>query len=571
MGDRSDGSRLPAPSPVIVPGRPEVRTVFQLKASIPLGGRSEEELFSRAVGVILKWVGRKVPKTPEMEFPPGAWKGESFRAEVPGQWVEAAASEGKPARWALRLEQPDSPGPYGNHAAVAGRTWTTDLALGREENGLSFACRVVCASLPYARAPVSLSRPRVVKDLAREVGLFDGRPLDGKPWLVEGEEDLEALFELLLHPGRFLPVTLLSEPDPQEARVPVRRFVLDPGKLAEDLSGLSHLVLMPRELGFRWTRRMGRRWTAFNGAVVTYRPGINLQEDPPHLHPKVLLEHILFWRHDGLEGERAFEAFLKERALRFLAERAVRWDGVAFLPEVRSLCAEEARRRSGETAEWGELYAQENEALRQQLDQAKKEAEQFCDLALAAERQRDAVLEENKRLRAALDALRAGLAVRSGGDPDAGLEFPESYEDLPTWVSRNLAGRLVLHPRAERALKDARFEDLSLVARALLLLAKEYRDFHCGQGPWEAFEGRAKELHLRFGRSIEEGRAGQEGEEYFVRYPFGGPHRRLLEFHLRKGSDKDPRHHLAVYFFWDPETRQVVVGWLPSHLDNRMT
>ena len=41
--------------------------------------------------------------------------------------------------------------------------------------------------------------------------------------------------------------------------------------------------------------------------------------------------------------------------------------------------------------------------------------------------------------------------------------------------------------------------------------------------------------------------------------------------HIRKGRDHDARHCLAIYFFWDEETRQVVVGWLPSHLDNRLT
>jgi len=46
---------------------------------------------------------------------------------------------------------------------------------------------------------------------------------------------------------------------------------------------------------------------------------------------------------------------------------------------------------------------------------------------------------------------------------------------------------------------------------------------------------------------------------------------KLLNLHLRKGTTKDDRYCLAIYFFWDDEKRRVVVGWLPSHLDNRLT
>ncbi len=136
----------------------------------------------------------------------------------------------------------------------------------------------------------------------------------------------------------------------------------------------------------------------------------------------------------------------------------------------------------------------------------------------------------------------------------------------------NLAGRLVLHPRAVRGLRDGSFEDVALVARALLLLAREYRDVQLGEaGANDAFTVAYERLGLRFGRSIARERAGEEGETYFVRLGPADSERRFLEWHLRRGGDKDARFCLAIYFFWDDASRQVVVGWLPSHLDNRMT
>ena len=56
-----------------------------------------------------------------------------------------------------------------------------------------------------------------------------------------------------------------------------------------------------------------------------------------------------------------------------------------------------------------------------------------------------------------------------------------------------------------------------------------------------------------------------------MNYPPHSTEKRFLEFHLRKGSDHDERNCLAIYFFWHGDTQQVVVGWLPGHLKNRMT
>jgi len=76
---------------------------------------------------------------------------------------------------------------------------------------------------------------------------------------------------------------------------------------------------------------------------------------------------------------------------------------------------------------------------------------------------------------------------------------------------------------------------------------------------------------LECGGSISETNAGEEGDSYYVKYPLGTMKTKLLNLHLRKGTTKDDRYCLAIYFFWDDEKRRVVVGWLPSHLDNRLT
>ena len=152
------------------------------------------------------------------------------------------------------------------------------------------------------------------------------------------------------------------------------------------------------------------------------------------------------------------------------------------------------------------------------------------------------------------------------------IPFPNKYEDLPEWVSKNMAGRLILHPRAIRAVRNASYENIELVYQSLLVLANEYRNMKLGyEDAREAFDKRTDALELRCSLSISRERAGEEGSAYFVQYPIHTNNKRFLDLHVRKGSTKDDRYCLAIYFFWDDETQQVVVGWLPSHLDNRLT
>lgn len=68
--------------------------------------------------------------------------------------------------------------------------------------------------------------------------------------------------------------------------------------------------------------------------------------------------------------------------------------------------------------------------------------------------------------------------------------------------------------------------------------------------------------------AITEVAAGMEGDTYFVQYR---GKRRMFDRHLAKGSNKDRRYCLRIYFFWDAEDQMVVIGDLPHHLDTAAT
>ena len=161
-------------------------------------------------------------------------------------------------------------------------------------------------------------------------------------------------------------------------------------------------------------------------------------------------------------------------------------------------------------------------------------------------------------------------------DPDVERLPPNSLAILAQWINERHRDKIVLHPRAIGAAKKSRYEDVAVVYSALDLLGTEY--WNMRTSPRELAHKRRqicdeklKELGLELSLSISDSRAGEQGDEYKVVYPLGSEKKRLLEHHLRKGSDRDERFCLRIYFFWDEKLKRVIIGWLPSHLDTRST
>jgi hypothetical protein len=154
-------------------------------------------------------------------------------------------------------------------------------------------------------------------------------------------------------------------------------------------------------------------------------------------------------------------------------------------------------------------------------------------------------------------------------------QYPKHLKDLERWADENLRGRVLIHPRALRGAKKSLFENPALILDALLLLATEYRDVRIlgeDDARQQALENRLAVLGLELSEAISPDRAGEHRDEYLVKYPLGQFTRKeLLRYHLKKGSDRDERTCLRIYFFWDKGMKLVVVGWLPGHLDTRST
>ncbi len=140
-------------------------------------------------------------------------------------------------------------------------------------------------------------------------------------------------------------------------------------------------------------------------------------------------------------------------------------------------------------------------------------------------------------------------------------------KDIAEYAEAN-AHRITILQRAVSATKRSSFENPDLLYTCLELLASEYTEVKTGKADRNAFKVKAEALGIDFGGSVDPSVAGELGDLYFIRL---GGRRRFLDQHLGKGSARDPRYCMRIYFCWDEDTNRVVIGHMPSHLPTSYT
>lgn len=539
--------------------RPLIRYVAQITGDLPVTqDRSTEDVAKLAQDIILNWIYGKARDVIPGRDAGNPIDGETFSLDsIPGHKFEAVRID-NPTVWASKIEHPDE----------FGRTWTVEAEIACIEKRALFGVRSYVTTVGEFDAPLTPSIPRFTRDIINRIGLLDAdQPLRDTPWHLENSEDIELLYRLLQNPRRSLPVVLVTETHRTERNSQNTTTLIDARRLARMATGLAHIVSLPYDLGYEWTERVGKEWSAFLGAVRTYRPNLTWSYDELHQHPRATQDRIISWRSEPTESIKAFTRFLVNQ-LYYDSVNAPGWrDRFAPFNEVKLKSLELNKQDTAELQQLREEYQNQVEsALSEAITEEQRRRE--------AEEELNRIKAENYNLQWQNDQLRAQIESSTGYSSDENIELPECLDDLDSWSEKYLSGRLFLHPRALRAAKKSFYENTPLIFKSLLLLANEYRNMRLSNSDKhmkEKFDGKLKQLELELQPSISGQRAGEEGDTYFVHFPPNQQQKRLLDLHLKKGASKDQRYCLRIYFFWDDETRQVVVGSLPGHLDTRQT
>jgi hypothetical protein len=524
---------------------------------VEISGRNPDMIFQDCRGVILDWINKKTGRP----LPKHAWEGETFQLEEVGAQFAAAVAIENPKYWAARVDDADK--------EVPRRSWITEVALAHAPNGnISLGTRLFCVSLDEIAEFVP-SIPAFLRGvLSKHEIILDGRPINDDPWLLQTRDDVEEFISFLTSPLRRHDVIVFSLPD---GSINKSETVIPLSWIRLRLLGAAHLVIITGPASYYLTDLVGKEFSVFNQAVRTYRRNLNFDHDQPFRHPLAFPERIQNW---DSRGAVAFGDLIVANSLRTtLLDR----DREARLPpfsEVRQIATkierDRARKAGAKEGDLLNLALTENEQLRKEIEEQKKTYDGLLavadDEAQKAIRDSEETHSQNSGLRARLTHLESVLATRGKEE----IEIPESFNSLEEWAQKYLAGSVVIHNRALRAVRKSIFLDVPLAYKALLMLRDYYvpmrRDGEGGIEKRRAYEQELQNLGLEDSQTLSSGRYGEEGDTYRVDFD-GSPY--VLDRHLKGNNSRDERYGFRLYYFWHDERQQVVVGWLPSHLTNR--
>ena len=147
------------------------------------------------------------------------------------------------------------------------------------------------------------------------------------------------------------------------------------------------------------------------------------------------------------------------------------------------------------------------------------------------------------------------------------MEYPKDYRNIPDWVSQQFAGRLELHKKALRCLKDNPvYPDIELLCKSIEFLGKYYYEMKTGRLEQKDCENVRLSLGIENSLTGSVASAGRQSEAYYVDY---NGRRRRLEMHIKGGksmNSSEPSERFRIYYFWDDDDQRVVIGYLPDHL-----
>lgn len=431
-------------------------------------------------------------------------------------------------------------------AVVSGQNWKVDLVLQPTGDALQLVLR--CQTRNGQAFPVETGdflRKRLTAFVARPWSLTHSGVPVGVPLSLRTIVDVEEFERLLIDSSRRMPILLLSETDPsaREYMPGAPAYLLDPEKAAQQSVDALIVAAIGYQAAYDLTDRIGKQWSCYLGAIRLYRPDVDLVSGDPWNHPLILPHRV--------------HAASAERLAAEARQTSANWNVDLWMLDFIDEAIEDPA-----------IQVSHPEPVASAAPPTPSEAEPTVQLDVESLLLRVARLEgELERLRAQVRRVATGEGLATAQVP-----YPDSLSGVGDWADEHFGGNLVLSGRALRGAKDSRYRDVPLVYRCLEFLATQYRDARMSdESSNEALRAHLEKLGVDLRRSITPTRAGEQGDEYFLRWPTGKDRRWFLEWHLAKGNSRDQADCLRIYFFWDAQREQVVVGWLTSHLDVRIT
>lgn len=558
--DRRGGQVLPFPVPRT--GRLATRQDPIVAVLARLGKPAS---FADARAVAGDWLRRKGFRLPEDDS--GTFEVEGSRNG------DRAIAIGSPGVWAMQADTVDTSG--------SGRRWRVEMVL--IDALPTPAVSVTLTSIaPADQAAPTPSVPVLVAQLIERVGLLDpesGEALAAEPTMVNEAKALERLLMSLQSPLRRMPIIVLSTYFKQD-QPDKPAHLLDPVGLSRRLRGIAKVYVLTRETSWGLTDALSRRFAVAGASARLFRSGFTSEDDPlrhPQWGPDVLHDQNLNLKglSDLLEREAA------AASLRALEQE----DAIPPFDRVR---AQVLRRQIEQAREQAKLAPASTERDAQQVRELQTALDNETKLREMFEEDNATQVQELTRLRAErdqfdqdrdtwrsreyhLEARIAGLKrLLREAHVEEVVELPDDWDGIEAWCQQFLGDRVYVTPKAIRAARSSKFENVPFCYKVLLFLAETYVPVR--RGTLDAGGARLEEEKRRL--RIDVSPVGQAATMHRLQdtYTVGYNGRTVpLDMHVSGPSQRDPRKVFRMYFYWDTELQRVVVGWFPGHLENRLS
>lgn len=463
----------------------------------------------------------------------------------------------------MKVSHPDS--------SIPGRIWTTEAEIIVVDEKVLFGVKLSYSTpINNDACSVEFSMPSFVVNIAKQNGIIDVRKLEAEAWSIEDEKSLEHLYDLIQNVDRKMPVIVITENDNCEniGGQYTKGYLVDADLLAREIASLAHVVRIPCNMVDKWNEVTGKKWGVYGGAIRTYFPGANFAEDDYMRHPLSVANRIMASNYMDKMGNEyiagdAFKNILEENVKKYNTNVRFDWRNLGhkfYFYANKELLIEKEKSISNI-----EQLRATYERQISQLEESISDKDNELLTALIQVEEREEQIEEIQdrvyRLNLRIDVLEHQLACSRGDKID--IPILDDYSKLEEWVDTYFPGRIVLHNRAIRSLKNAVYENPELVFKSIHLLGTTYYQMRMGKLTKKEFEAKCSELGIEEAGAIADTAAGEQGDTYFVQYH---GKKVKLDRHLRKGTSREPQFCMRIYFFWCEEESLVVIGSLPQHL-----
>lgn len=545
--------------------QPVRRTQYQLEAILERDGMSPQVCCDSAKELILLWLEEKVGQMPELKHAIQQSQ-DGINISYNGIMIRTVSlTDGESKLWAMDFIHPDN--------AVPTRLWETQATVCLTGGRATLFTESSFSVSVQAEDPCP-TVPGFIHAITEQIGLISTCPLTDQPWTIADEADIQRLYQILTDPRRQLPVVVISAPDyrrwPISGYAP--EYIISGEELAKKCFARCIVVQLPYQMAFRWSEKVGRSWAVFDGGVRIYRPELDFENDD-------LCKHALYSKHKILgwtcqEGESPWQR-CQRHLIQELRSRPTLLSScghrMVYSTLFQKKLEQQRRERIDDVEQLRQSYESQIQSIQEERDYQRELAEDAYQKYRQYEQSCEILRERNYNLECLVAQLQDALKA-VGTDMQDVIPIPDNYDEMSEWCQTYLAGKLEFTNRARRAVgKDPEtlYSDVELVYKYLLFLGGEYRDSKMGKADYDTVADKLKQLQVENRPSVNETQAGRYEEEYY--YTDDRGIRRLADMHLVRGSSRDTRSTLRIYYYWDEEARKVVVVSLPRHLTTSST